>query len=312
LAAQRATTGLYAAEIGTDLSIEEYDVLIISNPWLVDFEHRLPARRVVGMLYDLVPNLYSLTSTRKPFAFAGEHQRGLSYYRDLCDSVLAISPAVADDATRYFHIEPERTGILPPPLRMSNFDHKQATSPRAQNVILAAPFDPRKGLADMPAILNGAAEAIETLSIYGGVRCSKPEVIHFFESLKIKHVEWRPAATSHAVSEMFHSAKVLLFPSLNEGLGLPILEAQVCGCRVITRNRAPMNTLLLEGSHLLIDSGPEDSMALGHMLTDSFDHDHLRASAREYFAPAELRHNIEEMLCSDQTSSSSASLAKVA
>jgi glycosyltransferase involved in cell wall biosynthesis len=40
--------------------------------------------------------------------------------------------------------------------------------------------------------------------------------------------------------DFYSSATALLFPSLEEGFGWPIIEAQACGCPVITSNRTPM------------------------------------------------------------------------
>jgi glycosyltransferase involved in cell wall biosynthesis len=39
----------------------------------------------------------------------------------------------------------------------------------------------------------------------------------------------------------YSAAELLVFPSLEEGFGWPILEAQACGCRVLTTGKAPMN-----------------------------------------------------------------------
>jgi hypothetical protein len=39
---------------------------------------------------------------------------------------------------------------------------------------------------------------------------------------------------------LYSGAEALLFPSLEEGFGWPIAEAQACGCPVVTSNRAPM------------------------------------------------------------------------
>jgi glycosyltransferase involved in cell wall biosynthesis len=39
---------------------------------------------------------------------------------------------------------------------------------------------------------------------------------------------------------LYSSARGLLFPSLYEGFGWPIIEAQACGCPVFTTNRPPM------------------------------------------------------------------------
>lgn len=44
--------------------------------------------------------------------------------------------------------------------------------------------------------------------------------------------------TLHAV---YASARALLFPSLAEGFGWPLIEAQACGCPVLTTDEAPMS-----------------------------------------------------------------------
>jgi glycosyltransferase involved in cell wall biosynthesis len=42
------------------------------------------------------------------------------------------------------------------------------------------------------------------------------------------------------IAALYTGAEALLYPSLEEGFGWPILEAQNCGCAVITSNREPM------------------------------------------------------------------------
>lgn len=39
---------------------------------------------------------------------------------------------------------------------------------------------------------------------------------------------------------LYSGAELMLFPSLEEGFGWPIVEAQACGCRVVTTRKAPM------------------------------------------------------------------------
>jgi glycosyltransferase involved in cell wall biosynthesis len=47
--------------------------------------------------------------------------------------------------------------------------------------------------------------------------------------------------TNEDLRALYSRAEALLFPSLEEGFGWPIVEAQACGCPVVTSNRAPMN-----------------------------------------------------------------------
>ncbi|WP_442511233.1 glycosyltransferase family 4 protein [Novipirellula sp. SH528] len=65
------------------------------------------------------------------------------------------------------------------------------------------------------------------------------------------------------------SSRALIFPSLEEGFGLPIVEAAFLGIPVITSNRPPMNQLAPECS-LLID--PESTTELAEAMdTLSYD-----------------------------------------
>jgi glycosyltransferase involved in cell wall biosynthesis len=46
---------------------------------------------------------------------------------------------------------------------------------------------------------------------------------------------------SATLQALYSGARVFLFPSLAEGFGWPLVEAQACGCPVITTDEAPMN-----------------------------------------------------------------------
>lgn len=48
---------------------------------------------------------------------------------------------------------------------------------------------------------------------------------------------------NHVLQAAYSLAQAFIFPSLAEGFGWPIIEAQACGCPVITTNAAPMNEI---------------------------------------------------------------------
>lgn len=54
---------------------------------------------------------------------------------------------------------------------------------------------------------------------------------------------------------LYSTATMLLFPSLQEGFGWPIIEAQACGCPVLTSDRPPMDEV---GGEAAIYVDPED------------------------------------------------------
>lgn len=48
---------------------------------------------------------------------------------------------------------------------------------------------------------------------------------------------------NRALQAAYSLARALIFPSLEEGFGWPIVEAQACGCPVLTTDAAPMNEI---------------------------------------------------------------------
>ena len=52
-----------------------------------------------------------------------------------------------------------------------------------------------------------------------------------------------PGIDNESLRALYSRASLLLFPSLAEGFGWPILEAQACGCPVVTAGRAPMSEI---------------------------------------------------------------------
>ena len=174
------------------------------------------------------------------------------------------------------------------PYAYSSIEYRNRKKEEA--MILAAPFDPRKGLADMPDLINPVAENLETLYIFGMPRCAVEEFNMFFKKLEVDHIVYYPFASSSGIVELYGRCKLLLFPSLNEGLGFPIIESQVCGCRVITTDKKPMNSLVLAGSALLKGTGIEDTETISNILEDdTFDFEELSKSAKERFSYMEVK-----------------------
>lgn len=82
------------------------------------------------------------------------------------------------------------------------------------------------------------------------------------------------AAKVHVLRDVSHddlralycAAAALLFPSLQEGFGWPIIEGQACGCPVFTSDLAPMNEI---GSDAAVYVDPKDPVAIAHAIRDA-------------------------------------------
>jgi glycosyltransferase involved in cell wall biosynthesis len=82
--------------------------------------------------------------------------------------------------------------------------------------------------------------------------------------------------TNEELQALYSNALALLFPSLEEGFGWPILEAQACGCPVITTGRPPMSEIAGEAA-IFID--PADPRAAATTIAERLKHSaQLRAA----------------------------------
>ena len=285
--------------LGSHLAFEQYDLALITNPWMVRWRERLPARKVAGLVFDLIPNLFGvMLDEGKPFNFAHQHEVGFRYYEEFCDQVLTISKATSDaylDLVRRRRpggVGPEVI-TLPPIAPYDSLEEPTRPCPptRSARIALAGCFDLRKGLRELPTLLNGLSDVLEEVVVYGGVRCRKTDVEAFFKELAIERIVWHIGATSAQVKDIYRRSSLLLFPSRFEGLGLPLLEAQLEGCRVATYPMSPMKELALRGGVMLSDDSAESISRLRIALRRRFDHAALRAEARSAFVDLVLLAN---------------------
>jgi glycosyltransferase involved in cell wall biosynthesis len=89
-----------------------------------------------------------------------------------------------------------------------------------------------------------------------------PELVPEMAELARRHGVFDRIKTVQKVSHeelraLYASATALLFPSLQEGFGWPVIEAQACGCPVFTSDLAPMNEIGGEGAEYVDPNDPE-------------------------------------------------------
>lgn len=76
----------------------------------------------------------------------------------------------------------------------------------------------------------------------------------------------RVDVSNEQLRALYSRAEALLFPSLAEGFGWPIAEAQACGCPVVTTGQPPMTEV---GGDAAIYIDPDDSAAAARRVADA-------------------------------------------
>jgi len=141
--------------------------------------------------------------------------------------------------------------------------------------------------------------------ILAGMPCSDAIRQYMAEHALGGLVMERVQPSNEELQTLYTGAQALLFPSLYEGFGWPLLEAQSCGCPVITSNRPPMSEVAGAGA-LLIDPENEaeaaqtiaaqldhlgDLREAGYGNLKRFDRNDLMRRYEEFFLAAAIREN---------------------
>lgn len=100
-----------------------------------------------------------------------------------------------------------------------------------------------------PVALTGSGFAVPSLVIAGSKGWLSEEIYKLPKKLGIENrVRFLGYVPDKDLPVLYSGAKAFVFPSLFEGFGLPILEAQACGCPVITSNLSSMPEVAGKGA----------------------------------------------------------------
>lgn len=237
--------------------LDYYDVVVLAAPWVSSYLFGRPgSNKFYALAMDAIPNRYYFSDPDNAGLsdFAYKHMLGYKMADMEGDGVLCISEATAKQCASLGFGAKCGLKVLPSLLPPGYEDIREddVGGDRERAIMLAAPFDHRKGLNAIPELLRSID--IDRVIIYGRPRCSFKDLVGFFENFPVSNVQWwLDVDVSHQI-KLYKESKFLLFPSLNEGLGLPVIEAYACGASVLVSNISPLNDIALPGDILYGDS----------------------------------------------------------
>lgn len=222
---------------------DDFDLTIISCPWLID-QNFPKLKSSAGIVLDMIPNLLAMNIIRFPGSyvecsrFAHEHLIGYEYYKKTCTKIISISHQTTNDFIETFH-EPalsEKFLTILPFANRSSIEHH---NPRSSTILLVNCLDPRKNFEVACRTLSKLNDIKNfNVVLVGKPRGSDLYLKNCFSYLEDSNIQfvWKVHCSDEELQNLYTSSKALFFPSIYEGLGLPILEAQSRNCPVITSN----------------------------------------------------------------------------
>lgn len=121
--------------------------------------------------------------------------------------------------------------------------------------VLAVGMDPRKNTERILKAFDHASAGKEVKLVFIG----EPKYMKIKEDRNVRILGRVPESLLPA---LYSGAEALVYPSLYEGFGLPILEAMSCGCPVITSNLSSTKEVA-GGAALLVDPYEVESIKEG-------------------------------------------------
>jgi len=232
------------------------------------------------------------------------------------DRIIAISECTKRDILRFYDVPEEKISVVYQPVAPSYYGPSPQPSPEWEGAVrgqelstssfgqsnVTTPSHLGVGWGEGPYMLYvgsinsrknllGAVKALEMLSasvriplyIVGGGREYKREVEQYIAAHNLeKWTKFLTNVSNEQLHELYRKARLFVYPSFYEGFGLPLVEARLSGCPVISSNVSSLPEAA--GNHaLLVD--PSDISAIGKamdsLITDDQLHDTLAQASRE-------------------------------
>jgi glycosyltransferase involved in cell wall biosynthesis len=214
----------------------------------------------VTTIHDLAPLLFPGATKKDALRdIVKTHIARLYWVKKEADRVIAVSEAAKADVVNYLKVPEEKVRVVyeapAAPFMVRQKEEVQKVKRKHRifgNYLLAVGTGPRK---NHPNLFKSWRE-IKTkhdlkLVVAGQGRVEEGRgIVHIRNFSQIE------------LSCLYSGACALVYPSLYEGFGLPILEAFACGCPVVTSNTSAMPEIA-GGAAVLVDPNDTDSIVEG-------------------------------------------------
>ena len=197
------------------------------------------------------------------------------------DRIIAISECTKQDIIRFYDVDPSRIDVVYQPVSPMFYTDYQGVCPESlAEHVSGKPYILYVGSINSRKNLLGAIKALELLPrdlqipivVIGDGREYKQKVQNYIAERSLQDIViFSPEKVGlEGLRYLYRNAQMLIYPSFYEGFGLPVVEALLSGCPVVTSNVSSLPEAA--GPHsLLADPGniQDISEKMNRILTDS-------------------------------------------
>ncbi len=274
---------LYGQLVRNFIRKHEIDVFYITSPFLsenVMYQKEWFGNvKVVATAYDIIP--YIMKEKYLPSKYLMKWYMSCIDMLRWCDRQLAISQSVKDDMVSYLNFDPEKIDIIYGGvsdkycMQEYSYEDKKALFHRygikSKFIMCGISADQRKNIAAAIAAYALLPQNIKKeyqLVIVG--RVLQESMLQYQDQITKLGEKGNVILTNYVSDDdlikLYNFATLMLFPSLYEGFGLPLIEAWACGTPVAASNNSSLGELAT-GAGVLFD--PNDVKDIARAITEA-------------------------------------------
>lgn len=205
--------------------------------------------RVVTTIHDVIPFLYPLWFGR---VMGWRLRRWTRCALRASCHLIANSQYTKQSLSRYLGVPDERVTVIYLGWKTSSVAARHGDK---SFLLTVGTLEPRKNLStvlEAYRLLKSRLPAVPPLYVVGGHGWGHVRLKDQVERLGIADSVWMLGyVPDEELYSLYARAEMLIYPSLQEGFGLPPLEAMACGCPVITSNVSSLPEVVGEAGVLV-------------------------------------------------------------
>lgn len=218
-----------------------------------------PARKVLSTFHDLfvMTGEYSSADFRKRFTRQAREAAQRS------DLIIAVSSFTKDQVVSNLNVPSDRIRVIPHGVHLPESVLPQ--NQRDHIILCVGALQIRKNVVRLVEAFERLPLAVARgwkLVLAGSTAgFGAAEIVRRIEnSPRVMQIQLRGYVTTAELRELYQRAAIFAFPSLDEGFGIPVLEAMAHGTPVLTSNRSALPEVAGDAA-LLIDPYEADEMS---------------------------------------------------
>jgi glycosyltransferase involved in cell wall biosynthesis len=220
---------------------------------ILPFVRKPRGLKLVVTVHDLTPLVRPAEHTR---AYRVYFRHVLPRLLRMADALIADSQSTSRDVQQLYGIPPERITVVPLAPRWPVVTQIES---KDDYLLAVGTLEPRKNL---PRVVEAFVQLKQQmpdspvrLVLVGRKGWERSRTLELI-ARHSQWIEWAGYVSDERLQQLYRRARGLVYPSLYEGFGLPVLEAMAMGCPVITSH---VSSLPEVGGDAVLYVNPEDT-----------------------------------------------------